>query len=44
MLIVITRDQIVIDWVLDECSGAEEWGAIKFLSCASQEEATAQLI
>ncbi len=44
MLIVITRDQIVMDWVLDERSGAEEWGAIKFLSCASQEEATAQLI
>ncbi len=43
MLIVITKDQSIIDWVNSEDSGAANWGAIKILSVANQGEANSQM-
>jgi hypothetical protein len=44
MLIVITRDRNIMDWVNSNDSGAAAWGSAKQLSAGDQEDANGQLV
>lgn len=43
MLIVVTRDSSIMDWVNNPASGASAWGSIKQLSAGKQDGANKQL-